>query len=238
MKELIKKILYLLHLDITKNQQYDRQTHLIMQNVIKQDSNCIDVGCHKGEMLQLMLTRAKKGKHYAFEPIPYMYNHLKQNFRSQPVEVFPLALSNKEGETEFNIVKDDPAYSGMRQRKYKTENPVIEKIKVKMSRLDDVIAPGTKIDFIKIDVEGAEFHVMEGAKRILTENHPIVIFECGLGASDFYETKPEQVFDLLHSCKLKISLMKNWLNKKPALKKEEFVKIYNDNSDYYFIAHP
>ena len=50
------------------------------------------------------------------------------------------------------------------------------------------------IDFIKIDVEGAEFLVLSGAKNILLKSKPVVVFEYGLGASDFYGTDPEMMF--------------------------------------------
>ena len=77
-KDLIRKILKILHFDLTKNQQYDRATQQIMKRVIRSNSNCIDVGCHKGEMLDLMLKYAPKGNHFAFEPIPDYYKQLKQ----------------------------------------------------------------------------------------------------------------------------------------------------------------
>ena len=51
-----------------------------MKKVIKPQSNCIDVGCHKGEMLELMFKYSPKGKHFAFEPIPYLFERLKVNF--------------------------------------------------------------------------------------------------------------------------------------------------------------
>ena len=69
MKDIIKSLLHFFKLDLTKNIQYDRLTALILEQVIKQDSNCIDIGCHKGEILEVMIKHAPKGSHFAFEPI-------------------------------------------------------------------------------------------------------------------------------------------------------------------------
>ena len=237
MKDFIRKILRAFHLDITKNMQYDRSTLEIMKKVIKPTSNCVDIGCHKGEMLELMLKYAPSGKHFAFEPIPEMYKQLKLRFNGN-CEVFQLALSNKKGETIFNHVKNAPAYSGIKKRKYAVKDPNIEELKVNVDLLDNVLPKDLKIDFIKIDVEGGEFGVLKGAKEILKKSKPVVIFEFGLGASEFYGTKPDELFDFIESCGLKISLLKTWLKDGNPLEKGEFSNIYQKNEEYYFIAHP
>jgi hypothetical protein len=75
-KESLREILISLHLDLTKNLKYDRLTRKILKNQLEVNFNCIDVGCHKGEILDLMLKYAPEGEHYAFEPIPYLYQEL------------------------------------------------------------------------------------------------------------------------------------------------------------------
>lgn len=237
MKDAIKAVLHFFKLDITKNIQYDRLTNLILKQVIKQDSNCIDIGCHKGEILDEMIKRSPRGRHFAFEPIPVLFDKLKQNF-GEKCTIFPFALSDEDGEATFNYVKNAPAYSGLNKRKYAVENPDIEEIAVTLKKLDDVIPPDTKIDLIKIDVEGAEYKVLLGAKELIIRDQPIVIFECGLGASDFYGTDPKEVFDFFTACGLKLSLLKSWINKGNAMSINDFQQVYKTNEEYYFIAHP
>ena len=236
-KDFIRKFLRVFHLDLTKNLQYDRSTLKIMKKVIKPESNCVDIGCHKGEMLDLMIKYAPNGKHFAFEPIPEMFKQLNEKY-SDNCEVFQLALSNKKGETTFNYVKNAPAYSGIKKRKYVVKNPEIEELKVEVDMLDNLLPKELKIDFIKIDVEGGEFGVLRGAQEILKKSKPVVVFEFGLGASEFYGTKPEDLFDFIESCGLKISLLKAWLKSAKPLGREEFIEIYKQNEEYYFIAHP
>ncbi|MCD6366922.1 MAG: FkbM family methyltransferase [Bacteroidales bacterium] len=237
-KDIARNILISLHFDLTKNLKYDRLTKQIMKQIIKSGSNCIDVGCHKGEMLESILKLAPNGKHFAFEPIPRFYKHLQNHFKDKAT-IYPYALAEESGNSTFNYVKNAPAYSGLKKRKYNIENPEIEEITVEIKSLDELITSDTKIDFIKIDVEGGEFDVLKGATQLLKSSKPYIIFECGLGASEYYQTNPETLFNFLNNeTDLKISLLQNFINNKDSLTSEEFVRYFNENSEYYFIAHP
>ncbi len=236
-KEFARKALNVLHLDLTKNLKYDRLTKKLMSQYLTRNSNCIDVGCHKGEMLDLMLRFSPGGKHFAFEPIPEMFDNLKSKYNGK-AEILPYALSDKKGKTTFNYVKNAPAYSGIKKRKYDIDNPQITEIEVKLAKLDDVIPHDIKIDFIKIDVEGAELGVLKGGKEIISKNKPIVVFEFGLGASDYYGTEPADIYNLLvNEYGLNISNLKDFLNKKPPLTLKEFSDVYFNSGEYYFVAH-
>jgi FkbM family methyltransferase len=237
-KSIIRKLLIYAGLDLTPNLRYDRLARKVVEKILSSGSVCIDAGCHKGEFLDLIRIHAPGVKHYAFEPIPEFIDFLINRYGSR-VHIFPFALGDREGVTEFHHVKNAPAYSGILKRKYKVDNPEIEKIQVKITTLDEVIPAAEKIDLIKIDVEGAEFDVLKGARKLLLDQKPFVIFEYGLGASDYYGTKPEEIFDFLtQEVKLNISLMDHWLENKNSLEREEFCRIYHSGSEYYFLAHP
>jgi FkbM family methyltransferase len=239
MKELIKdtirKSLNALHLDLTKNLKYDRLTKEVIGRSLEKNSNAIDVGCHKGEILDLILKNAPAGKHFAFEPIPDLYHSLKIKYAGV-CEVFPFALSDRPGETTFNYVRNAPAFSGIKKRKYEVESPDVVELHVQVETLDRIIPPDKKIDFIKIDVEGGEFGVMKGAKELLIRNKPVLVFECGLGASDFYGTNPADLFDFLHTIGYQIFTLQNWLSGKSGMTSEQFISCYDLNTEYYFVA--
>ncbi len=236
-KNLIRLSLNFLHLDLTKNLEYDRLTKLIMKRVLHENSNCIDVGCHKGEILDSMLRFSPSGKHFGFEPIPILFNQLMVKYQNRAV-IYPYALSDTTGESTFQFVKNAPAYSGINKRRYDIEQPDIEEINVEMRTLDQIIPDDLQVDFIKIDVEGGEFGVLKGAKQLLIKNKPLVIFESGLGASDFYGTKPEVLFEYLSAeIGYKIFILKSFVKKKDPLSVEEFKDCFNSNSEYYFVAH-
>jgi len=234
----IRKTLVFLHLDLTKNLKYDRLTRLIMKKVVSCDANCMDVGCHKGEILDIILSLSKNGQHFGFEPIPILYKQLKQKYEHNAV-IYPYALSDINGKSSFNWVKNASAYSGIKKRKYEVKNPEIEEIEIEVRTADEIIPEGTKIDFIKIDVEGGEFGVLKGAERILRESRPYVIFECGLGGSDYYDTKPADLYQFItNKTGLTLSTLSSFIHKKKPLTQEEFELNFNSNKEYYFIAYP
>jgi len=238
MKEVIKKnireVLVSLRMGITRNLQYDIQTRDCLKKILRSSSNCIDVGAHEGEILDLILRFAPEGRHYAFEPIPVLYKQLKEKY-AEKVEVFPYALSAENGKATFQYVKNAPAYSGLRRRSYKV-NPDIEEIPVEIKRLDDLIPADRKIDLIKIDVEGAEYGVLKGGEQLIKKHRPYIIFEFGLGASEHYDTTPEMVFDFMSACGLSIYRLRDFLQQSKPLSKTVFEEVYRNREDYYFVA--
>ncbi len=237
MLSFIKSLIKKLPIAFTKNQQYDAQTVKILKKVCQPNSNCIDVGCHKGEMLDLILKYAPNGQHYCFEPLPDLFQGLIQKNYPANCHFFKTALSRETGETSFNYVVSNPSYSGILRRRYDRPNEEDTTITVKTELLDHIIAPNITIDFIKIDVEGAEMLVLEGARKTIQRCKPIVVFEHGLGASDVYGTTPRQIFTFFQECGMEISLMRDWLDKKPPLSMKAFEEEFNAAKNYYFIAH-
>lgn len=236
LKEILREILITFHLDLSKNLKYDRLTRKIMKKAIKNRANCIDIGCHKGEILQIMLKYSPDGKHYGFEPIPYLYAGLKSKYKGKAM-IYPYALSNENGETTFQLVKNAPAYSGIKQRRYDIENPDIEEIVVEKMRLDEVISPNEKIDFVKIDVEGAEYGVMKGGKELLRNNKPLILFECGKGASDYYGTNPLDLYHFItDEIGLNIYTLNDFIKDRNAMSAAEFENYFQTNTEYYFVA--
>ncbi len=237
LRQTAKYILDNLGIAITQNQRYDKYTRQVIESAVTENSNCIDVGCHKGEILDIMLKYAPKGKHFCFEPIPYLFKDLEAKY-SGKAKFYNLALSDSEDVLSFNWVKNAPAYSGLRRRKYDVANPDIEEIKVDVKRLDDLIPPDVKIDLIKIDVEGAEFGVIKGAEQTLKRCKPVMVFECGLGASEFYGTNPAELYNFItQKCGLNISLLTEYASRK-KLSETNFVAVYTQNKDYAFVAFP
>lgn len=235
MKRFLRKILNKFKLDLTKNLRYDRLSMEILKNNLNHNSNCIDVGCHKGEFLDMILRFAPKGKHFCFEPIPSMFSGLVLKYKHfNNVKILPYAVGKIEGVTDFNLVIDSPAYSGLKIRDYKKPNPKIDKIKVNVTTLDEVIQ--TSVDFIKIDVEGGEYDVLLGASKILEKDKPLILFEFGLGASDFYGTTPKEIYTFLEEKEYQLYSLKSFLKNAPSYSFEEFEKVYELNKEYYFLA--
>jgi FkbM family methyltransferase len=237
-KRQVKQLLWTLHLDITRNMKYDRYAYKVFQSVLKNDSVCVDIGCHKGEILEWMLKFSPQGEHFAIEPIPYLFQQLQAKFTQSNVHLFNLALSDKAGRLNFTVVKNAPAYSGIKQRKYAVEHPELEIIEVDVHRLDELIPSDKKVRLIKLDVEGAELDVLKGATQLLLSSRPYVLFEFGLGSAEFYHASPEEMFALLSESRMAVFALNDWFSTRKALSQSAFVQHFNQNSEYYFLAVP
>jgi FkbM family methyltransferase len=228
-KSFIKKIL-----PITNNIRYDNQTVKIMEIVLESDSTFIDVGCHKGEVLDQAIKFSPNGRHFGYEPIPHLYSDLVNKYDNK-CQIKNFALSDSIGESEFHHVVSNPAYSGIKKRSY-PGNENVNKIKIKTTTLDDELINESRVDLIKIDVEGGEYGVLKGGKNIINKFHPVFIFEHGLGASDYYDTNPSDLYDFFESLDYNIYTLKGFINQSTILTKEKFVDLYLRNKEYYFLS--
>lgn len=219
---------------------YDKQTSAIMKRILSNGDGCIDVGCHQGEILKAMLKLSPEGMHLAFEPLPNMFKGLKKDFSHMSnVHLFEVALGDSEGAVVFNHVVTNPAYSGFLKRKLDRPDEIVEEINVSVKRLDSLAPLGYTPRLIKIDVEGAELQVLRGAVQMIRQAQPYIIFEHGLGASDVYGTRPDDIWKLLHDeCGLQLTLMHRWLHGKPPLNRDEFNQQFYERLNFYFLAYP
>lgn len=236
MKRILKRILRHSPVALTKNQRYDRLTKKVIRAVCRPGSNCIDVGCHKGEILDLMRAAAPAGRHWGFEPIPDLYEALLKKYAGTNCKISPIALSNEAGQAQFNYVTSNPSYSGLLRRKYDRPNEADTSITVQTARLDDVLPADTAVDLMKIDVEGAEMLVLAGAKETIVRAKPVIIFEHGIGASDVYGTGPEEVFAFFYSLGYGIYLLEDFLAKKIPFTQAQFSRQYYGKKNFYFVA--
>lgn len=224
-----------LRLNFSQAGQYDRQTMAVMRRCLLPDSNCIDIGAHRGAELQEILRYSPCGSHYAFEPLQQHYEYLHRAFPS--VKVFPLALSNAQGTKEFVHIVSRPTWSGFHP--WIEQGEQAETIVVQTDLLDHVIPPSHSIRLIKLDVEGAEFEVLQGGKETIRKNKPFIVFEHTLVSRINYGVSSKEVYDLLvGECQMKISLMSDWLKHAPPLTCEQFVDNVEQKINYYFLAHP
>ena len=220
--------------DLVKDEIYDRQAFEVMHQVLSPESCCVDIGCHRGQFLAEYLRGAPRGTHFAFEPIPYLFEELCENFDS--VKLYNYALSDRSGETSFYILPDKPALSGLDRRDSIWQDLPREKITVPTERLDEVIPRDIKIDFIKIDVEGAEGLVISGALETIKRCKPYIVLEHGESSSLVFGVRSEEIYDMLVTqCGLKVSLLSDWLSHKEPLTKSDF---QSQRGCWYFLAHP
>ena len=237
LKRIAKKIHSLSPISLSRNEKYDRLTKKIIQRIATQNGSCIDIGVHEGKILHWMVQYMPNTIHYAFEPIPILFKQLQLKFAGKAF-VSAIAISDKNHQSNFNLVTSNMAYSGLIKRAYdKAETDCI--IQVQTASLDNLISLTEKISLIKIDVEGAEFFVLKGAKNTINNNKPIILFECGKAGGDAYGFTPNDVYNLFsNDYAYSIYTLSNWLQKKETTNCNQFIEYYKTGKEFFFLAAP
>jgi Methyltransferase FkbM domain len=73
-----------------------------------------------------------------------------------------------------------------------------ETLTVPTETLDHSLPAGYVPTFIKVDVEGAERQVFEGAIDTISRYKPVIVFEHGKGGAPHFGTQPRHIYQLLH----------------------------------------
>lgn len=180
-----------------------------------------DIGAHIG-LCTLPLTHLTN-RVFSFEASPtnlrYLNNHININNCSN-VTIVPYLVGKKNSEIiDFYDTGDGSGIPSIVNLKFKKKNIVINHIKVKQINLDNFVKENFIIpDVIKIDVEGSEFNVLDGAKLILKSYRPKIIISLhpehlkllNRNVSEIYDYCEQYSYDLL-SCIDEHLVLKNEL---------------------------
>jgi len=160
----------------------------IFIKLIKKVDVFIDIGTNIGYYSILGAKFNPSINIIAFEPsegpMVYACENVKINNVANSVKVEPLALSNKTGELDFYNVKN-PKFpsiynlSGEHNLTASKEKLKYTKVKAQAIVFDEYVKTSQldRIDLMKIDTEGSEYLILEGAQKVLENHRPIVICE-------------------------------------------------------------
>ncbi len=120
------------------------------------------------------------GRVFAFEAAPEMMLQARErNEQNNNIVFFEQALWNKAGEVlTFHYYPNEHGLSGLFDRKDVTAD---SHFNVTTITLDEVV--DRPVQLMKLDIEGAEYHALSAAERIMTHDKPIIIFENGRESS-------------------------------------------------------
>ena len=138
-------------------------------------------------------------KIYCFEPDPKNIGRIQNNFQSRNIENYEIVAKGLwDGEQELLFAANGSANSHIIQGDGK--NGQENAVKVSVTALDEVLA-GQRASFIKMDVEGAEYKALLGARRTITEYKPKLAICVYHKPEDIWEL-PALVLDMRPDYKL------------------------------------
>jgi FkbM family methyltransferase len=182
---------HFLDLEHDRLTSWESETLKIWSSLSKNAQVCLDVGAYLG-VYSIISSLSGAAEVYAIEPNPKSFKELQSNVLLNGLENKVKCLNFAAGDDNFRgsllAMRNRPLSSGAHLDLGSRESLVYESNfrryesiivdQVSVNPLDSIFdITDKRIDLIKIDVEGYELFVIEGAKNILRQYHPVLIIE-------------------------------------------------------------
>lgn len=160
---------------------YEKAIIDLFKRILKKGFYAFDVGANIGcHTLILSSLVGENGKVIAIEPHPKIFERLIKNLsinRITNVKALQCALSDISGNSILYSVAERNPNKGISSLGFLPGNQ--NKIQVQCKTLDEIMVEEniSKLDIIKIDVEGYEYNVLIGAKNTIKKFRPYILFE-------------------------------------------------------------
>ena len=156
-------------------------TTKLLSQELKKGMTCLDVGGNIGYYtLFESKSVGKDGKVIAIEPSPPNFQHLKKNLEiqdSENVDAYNFAAGDIDGNVNFLVYEESNGSFTIPDGE--TTNLPGELIKVKAKRMDTFLDELNinHVDFVRMDVEGYESHIIDGMDKIIKKSKPMFQIE-------------------------------------------------------------
>lgn len=184
----------------------------IYSEICRSDDFVVDYGAN-WEMHTEPLSRlvGRNGRVWAIEALPHRASALGAHLIGNGfmnVTVVSKAIGARSGRARFSWVEGDDAYSGLKERNGIPEHAAgsVKLIPVDVTTLDQELSGRAKpIRFVKMDLEGGEYHSLLGARRILNQDRPMIIFENGRESmAKTYGYRRSDWFRMFHQARYRV----------------------------------
>ena len=182
--------------------QYEVLETILLKNLSVSAKTILDIGANVGYYSVILGSQLKKDQElYAFEPIKSSFAQLKRNIKLNNLEgkvkMFNLALSDKEETLKLFIPKTSGSSATSARLLHPEEENWIEE--VHCQTLDSFMHTKQidSCDLLKIDVEGAELQILNGAISTIDRFKPVIFTELLRKWSAAYDYHPNDVIKML-----------------------------------------
>ena len=161
---------------------FERAETRFVEGILRPGMTALDVGAHHGyyTLLASMLV-GNRGRVIAFEPSPRerirLEGHIRLN-RCENVRIEEVALGAFPGKAELFLVEGTEDYCN--SLRPPAVNAKTRRVRVNVTTIDDFLSSTglEDVQFIKLDVEGAELDVLKGASNLLRQSpRPVFMVE-------------------------------------------------------------
>jgi FkbM family methyltransferase len=188
-----------------------------MGQVIKKDWVFFDIGANKGEFSLFAAKRLTQGKVIAFEPVPSLCAELQQNIllnHFQQVRVVCKGLSDCQGEAIIYNAREkyDNEWNLGTYSIYQGNKTNTAFGKIELMVLDDFVKSENmeRLDLMKIDIEGAEWKMLQGARETIARFKPLILVELNAETTAAAGYTPIDILDFLKGFGYRFRIIKRY----------------------------
>ncbi len=181
---------------------YESENFSFLKSCCKEGAVILDIGAHIGLFSAIAAKLAgSRGRVFAFEPAPNTTPVLHQTIRinklAHLIEPVNQAMGKDTGKITF-FISDEEADNSNSLVSYKDDRK-LNGVEVEVNTIDNFIGEKklTKVDFIKIDVEGAEYDTLRGGGEVFKKLRPCFILAIHPEPIEKKGDKLEDIYDLL-----------------------------------------
>jgi FkbM family methyltransferase len=183
---------------------FERDCWNFVKRFLQPDMVVFDLGANFGQYT-LLAARCvgEHGRVHSFEPSHRIFGELQFNVElnglSERCTLNRLAVSDAAGVARLSRYEEGAEVYGSLGSHRRSEATVIGYEEVQTIRLDDYIAEKKidHVDFIKMDIEGAELLALKGAERLLRDHAPTILLEMADINTDGFGYKAVEIWDFL-----------------------------------------
>lgn len=162
-------------------QGYEPETTHLFYKLAARASITFDIGAYVGFFTLLAAHANPRGKVFAFEPMPNIYNRLQKNValnKLTNVECARAAISDRSGTAEFYTAGMLPSSSSL-SFEFMENVSGLRKIKVEVLTIDEYVGQRNigPLNLVKIDTESTEPQVLRGMRQTILRDRPTIICE-------------------------------------------------------------
>ncbi len=163
--------------------EYEAGLQRLMERSIRPGMTCLDVGANIGAItIPMARLVGPQGKVVAFEPNPPIAERLNQNVSGNSfshVRIESCALSDEPGNLVMATASPHHENQGMSSLVEFSHGDLTSSVTVPVRTLDEYVAAEgiQQIDFIKVDIQGAEPQFLKGAAQTIRRFQPTIVME-------------------------------------------------------------
>ena len=192
-------------LEMWSGRYFEKQELEFVLGVLEPGMTFVDVGANVGMFSIAAAKKVQDGRVLAFEPCGWTYERLIKNQGLNGVtnlQTFRTALGERSGEAilHVNVLGKDGLNTMGRPTHW--DSDVVDVERVPVVTLDEALQQCgiSRVDVMKMDVEGSELFVLLGAKQLLSRsNAPLILYEGGFLSKGF-DYHPVEAMWLLQKC--------------------------------------